>query len=429
MEDHVIVQMVREVGPKWKIIKDQLPGRTVAMVRNRWMRIEKGRKKLEEGGDVKNRCQACGEPKLGHICQAKMSGGPKEDDEEMIDEMPETDDALDNVQLVFDAKRSTHCDKADRKYDGSVRYLVNATYRSQLETVVLLVNARTQQPASLGPLMLVQELVFDESDIPVPAVPGNPPFEGTVRAELVNGRATFRSRIVINSAKHANQLFRLRIRPEDDELAAQYPALTLRSPFPLCALSKLDRSRPNLHVGGGATLVDGFDAQGEYYLPGGAHGLPPQLGGYLPAAKRPRFDGLATLLDQARVQDYESSHAEADAEGEALGAEPGISSSSSSSASDGRAPGSSSPSVTATPPSHAADGAAGAVARLASSGPLERNADAQHSTPGATASAVSPCFTLQIAADAMLEAARRLESSATREPETPGTSRQQSVEL
>lgn len=48
-------------------------------MRNRWQRIEKGRKLREEGSNLKNRCHACGEPKRGHICYAKMRGGPQVD--------------------------------------------------------------------------------------------------------------------------------------------------------------------------------------------------------------------------------------------------------------------------------------------------------------------------------------------------------------
>ena len=48
-------------------------------MRNRWQRIEKGRKLREEGQELKNRCHACGEPKRGHICKARLRGGPQVD--------------------------------------------------------------------------------------------------------------------------------------------------------------------------------------------------------------------------------------------------------------------------------------------------------------------------------------------------------------
>lgn len=49
----------------------------VSSVRNRWQRIEKGRKLREDGTELKNRCHACGQPKRGHICSAKLNGGPQ----------------------------------------------------------------------------------------------------------------------------------------------------------------------------------------------------------------------------------------------------------------------------------------------------------------------------------------------------------------
>lgn len=76
-EDHIIMEMHAAEGPKWKSIVKRLPGRTVSSVRNRWQRIEKGRKLREEGTELKNRCHACGQPKRGHICYAKMRGGPQ----------------------------------------------------------------------------------------------------------------------------------------------------------------------------------------------------------------------------------------------------------------------------------------------------------------------------------------------------------------
>ena len=75
-EDHIIIQMVNTDGPKWSRIVQELPGRTVSSVRNRWQRIEKGRKLREAGVESKNRCHACGQPKRGHVCLAKLGGGP-----------------------------------------------------------------------------------------------------------------------------------------------------------------------------------------------------------------------------------------------------------------------------------------------------------------------------------------------------------------
>ena len=42
-------------------------------MRNRWQRIEKGRKLREEGADLKNRCHACGQPKRGHVTFVRLT--------------------------------------------------------------------------------------------------------------------------------------------------------------------------------------------------------------------------------------------------------------------------------------------------------------------------------------------------------------------
>jgi len=76
-EDQIILDMVAAEGPKWSRIVMRLPGRTVSSVRNRWQRIEKGRKLREQGIESKNRCHQCGEPKRGHVCFAKLKGGPQ----------------------------------------------------------------------------------------------------------------------------------------------------------------------------------------------------------------------------------------------------------------------------------------------------------------------------------------------------------------
>jgi len=71
-EDNVIITLLDQLGPKWSRIVQQLPGRSVSSVRNRWQRIEKGRKLREAGKESKNRCQRCGMPKRGHVCAAKL---------------------------------------------------------------------------------------------------------------------------------------------------------------------------------------------------------------------------------------------------------------------------------------------------------------------------------------------------------------------
>lgn len=71
-EDNIIISSLEQLGPKWSRIVQRLPGRSVSSVRNRWQRIEKGRKLREAGHESKNRCQRCGMPKRGHVCEAKL---------------------------------------------------------------------------------------------------------------------------------------------------------------------------------------------------------------------------------------------------------------------------------------------------------------------------------------------------------------------
>ena len=73
-EDQIILAVVSREGPKWGRVVLRLPWRTVPSIRNRWQRIENGRKLRESGVESKNRCHACGEPRRGHVCLAKLSG-------------------------------------------------------------------------------------------------------------------------------------------------------------------------------------------------------------------------------------------------------------------------------------------------------------------------------------------------------------------
>jgi len=66
-EDLLILRLFATEGRKWGRIAALLPGRSSASVRNRYLRIEKGRQLTAEGKS-KNRCAACGQLKLGHVC-------------------------------------------------------------------------------------------------------------------------------------------------------------------------------------------------------------------------------------------------------------------------------------------------------------------------------------------------------------------------
>lgn len=78
-EDQLIKDMVPSEGTQWKVIAKSFPGRTPASVRNRWLRLERGRKlrQYDPEGELKNWCKRCGQPRKGHICTAEYRGGPQ----------------------------------------------------------------------------------------------------------------------------------------------------------------------------------------------------------------------------------------------------------------------------------------------------------------------------------------------------------------
>ena len=57
-EDEAVLELVLRHGPRWSKIADLLPGRSIASVRNRYLRIQRGVKGRSEGV-AKNRCHAC----------------------------------------------------------------------------------------------------------------------------------------------------------------------------------------------------------------------------------------------------------------------------------------------------------------------------------------------------------------------------------
>lgn len=81
-EDRLIIEMLAQHGSRWAKIVKELPGRTISSVRNRWQRIDRGRRITQSGKVSKNRCQWCGQPKRGHLCFARMQPQPSEVKEE-----------------------------------------------------------------------------------------------------------------------------------------------------------------------------------------------------------------------------------------------------------------------------------------------------------------------------------------------------------
>lgn len=71
-DDDRLLQLQIELGKNvWTAIASKMPGRSVASVRNRVFRIDRGNRLVQEGKG-KNRCTRCGEMKRGHACRYKI---------------------------------------------------------------------------------------------------------------------------------------------------------------------------------------------------------------------------------------------------------------------------------------------------------------------------------------------------------------------
>jgi len=74
-EDQMLNKLVETEGPRWKAIAEAMTAttpdapRTAAMVRNRFLRVQKGKKEAEQG-KARNKCGLCGQLKKGHVCSA-----------------------------------------------------------------------------------------------------------------------------------------------------------------------------------------------------------------------------------------------------------------------------------------------------------------------------------------------------------------------
>lgn len=72
-DDTLLLSAVQQEGTQWKrLVEECFPDRTVSSVRNRYQRLESGRKARDAGLSSRNLCHACGEPRKGHSCKAKM---------------------------------------------------------------------------------------------------------------------------------------------------------------------------------------------------------------------------------------------------------------------------------------------------------------------------------------------------------------------
>lgn len=75
-EDAKLMGLFAEHGPRWKLIAAEMSTqegpRSAAMVRNRWLRVQKGKQRAAQGL-ARNKCGHCGQIKQGHICAARVA--------------------------------------------------------------------------------------------------------------------------------------------------------------------------------------------------------------------------------------------------------------------------------------------------------------------------------------------------------------------
>lgn len=69
-EDILILELIKQHGRKWEVLKLSFPGRSTSSIRNRWQRMQKFTL------TSKNKCARCGLPKRGHICKVAPSLPP-----------------------------------------------------------------------------------------------------------------------------------------------------------------------------------------------------------------------------------------------------------------------------------------------------------------------------------------------------------------
>jgi hypothetical protein len=77
-ESLLLLTLVDERGKKWVELAPHFPGRKPAQLRNRHIRIVKGREKVE-AGTARNMCRVCGEIRSSHICKGRNATGVEND--------------------------------------------------------------------------------------------------------------------------------------------------------------------------------------------------------------------------------------------------------------------------------------------------------------------------------------------------------------
>ena len=74
MDDAKLVSLIGKHGCRWKLLTKAFPGRTIASVRNRWLRILAGKDAAVNNNNNQrvSKCGYCGQAKRGHICWALL---------------------------------------------------------------------------------------------------------------------------------------------------------------------------------------------------------------------------------------------------------------------------------------------------------------------------------------------------------------------
>lgn len=77
-ESQRLLTLVDEHGKKWLELASHFPDRNPTQLRNRYLRIVKGRQRVE-AGTARNLCRLCGEIRSSHICKGRSATDAKND--------------------------------------------------------------------------------------------------------------------------------------------------------------------------------------------------------------------------------------------------------------------------------------------------------------------------------------------------------------
>ena len=182
-------------------------------------------------------------------------------------------DSWSNIEL-YTEKHQVH----KVMVEGEAKEYIVSNLR-RFEMSMMLLERNTRELAVNRTLRLKASLVYENSQ-PVKSAPGEVLLTGDTLATMVGGRVTLRLQMGRRalSVHHEKQKFRVKIEPEDPQLALAYPCLSHLSE-PLKSVTKLNAKPPPLVPAGalpaGAPLAPGSMAAGD-----GAAPAPPTLPNY-----------------------------------------------------------------------------------------------------------------------------------------------------